>query len=88
MAALTLYWPSRIGSARRDRSREGLPKQVEIFTDGACRGNPGPGGWGVLPRQAGVERTLYGGRTAYDQQSHELMVAIEGLSKHCANPAA
>ena len=34
---------------------------VEIFTDGACRGNPGPGGWGALLRFAGKEKSLYGG---------------------------
>jgi len=36
-------------------------KHIEIFTDGACRGNPGPGGWGALLRYNGVERELFGG---------------------------
>ena len=35
-------------------------KVVEVFTDGACRGNPGPGGWGALLRYNGTERELYG----------------------------
>ncbi|MGH2577356.1 MAG: RNase H family protein, partial [Actinomycetota bacterium] len=34
---------------------------VEIYTDGACRGNPGPGGWGLVLRYGGHEKTLYGG---------------------------
>jgi ribonuclease HI len=36
-------------------------KHVEAYTDGACRGNPGPGGWGVLLRYGGSEKELYGG---------------------------
>ncbi|GAB5449856.1 MAG: ribonuclease HI [Halioglobus sp.] len=54
-------------------------KDVEIFTDGACRGNPGPGGWGVLMRYAGVEKTLYGGAPATTNNRMELQAAIEGL---------
>ena len=54
-------------------------KQVEIFTDGACRGNPGPGGWGVLLRHKGVERTLYGAEPHTTNNRMELMAAIEGL---------
>jgi ribonuclease HI len=54
-------------------------KQVEIFTDGACRGNPGPGGWGVLLRYQGVERELYGGVALTTNNRMELQAAIEGL---------
>ena len=36
-------------------------KEIEVFTDGACRGNPGPGGWGALLRYGGHEKELYGG---------------------------
>lgn len=54
-------------------------KQVEIFTDGACRGNPGPGGWGVLLRFQGVERELYGGAPDTTNNRMELQAAIEGL---------
>ena len=54
-------------------------KEVEIFTDGACRGNPGPGGWGVLLRYRGKERRLYGGEPQTTNNRMELTAAIEGL---------
>ena len=54
-------------------------KEVEIFTDGACRGNPGPGGWGALLRFNGVERELYGGERETTNNRMELQAAIEGL---------
>ena len=54
-------------------------KEVEIFTDGACRGNPGPGGWGALLRFNGVERELYGGEAQTTNNRMELLAAIEGL---------
>jgi len=52
---------------------------VEIFTDGACRGNPGPGGWGVVMRYRGKERTLHGGEADTTNNRMELMAAIQGL---------
>lgn len=52
---------------------------VEIYTDGACKGNPGPGGWGVLLRCQGVERTLHGGESQTTNNRMELMAAIKGL---------
>lgn len=52
---------------------------VEIYTDGACKGNPGPGGWGVLLRSQGVERTLHGGEAHTTNNRMELMAAIKGL---------
>ena len=52
---------------------------VEIYTDGACRGNPGPGGWGALLRYAGVERELCGGEPDTTNNRMELQAAIEGL---------
>ncbi len=55
-------------------------KQVEMFTDGACRGNPGPGGWGVLLRYNGVEKSLCGGERDTTNNRMELTAAIEGLS--------
>ena len=55
-------------------------KEVEIFTDGACRGNPGPGGWGVLLRCDGIEKHLYGGASDTTNNRMELMAAIEGLA--------
>ncbi|MCV6605083.1 MAG: ribonuclease HI, partial [Porticoccaceae bacterium] len=54
-------------------------KTVEIFTDGACRGNPGPGGWGVLLRYGGTEKELYGGEPDTTNNRMELMAAIRGL---------
>ncbi len=52
---------------------------VEIFTDGACRGNPGPGGWGVVLRYRGREKTLYGAEAQTTNNRMELMAAIKGL---------
>ena len=54
-------------------------KTVEIFTDGACRGNPGPGGWGALLRYGDVERELYGGEAHTTNNRMELLAAIEAL---------
>lgn len=54
-------------------------KRIEIFTDGACRGNPGPGGWGALIRHNGVERELFGGDADTTNNRMELMAAIEAL---------
>lgn len=61
-------------------------KAVEIFTDGACRGNPGPGGWGVLLRYGGTEKQLYGGEPDTTNNRMELLAAIkalEALSRSC-----
>ncbi|HXM84006.1 MAG TPA: ribonuclease HI [Burkholderiales bacterium] len=52
---------------------------VEIFSDGACRGNPGPGGWGVLLRAEGAERELYGGEADTTNNRMELTAAIRAL---------
>jgi ribonuclease HI len=53
---------------------------VEIATDGACKGNPGPGGWGVLIRMGTRERELSGGEKLTTNNRMELMAAIEGLN--------
>ncbi|MGE0485721.1 MAG: ribonuclease HI [Gammaproteobacteria bacterium] len=53
---------------------------VEIHTDGACRGNPGPGGWGVLLRYRGHERRLKGGAAQTTNNRMELTAAIEALA--------
>lgn len=55
-------------------------KQVEIFTDGACKGNPGPGGWGVLLRMGGHEKELSGGEADTTNNRMEMTAVIEGLS--------
>jgi len=52
---------------------------VEAFTDGACSGNPGPGGWGVLLRMSGHEKELCGGETHTTNQQMELQAAVEAL---------
>ena len=56
-----------------------MKDRVEIFTDGACRGNPGPGGWGVVLRSNGHEKHLYGGETHTTNNRMELLAAIKGL---------
>jgi ribonuclease HI len=57
---------------------------IEIWTDGACSGNPGPGGWGVLMRANGVETELHGGEPATTNNRMELMAAIAALESHPA----
>jgi len=52
---------------------------VEIFSDGACRGNPGPGGWGVLLRAKGVEKELWGGEADTTNNRMELTAVIRAL---------
>jgi len=54
-------------------------EQVEIWTDGACRGNPGPGGWGAVMRCNGHEKKLSGGDPATTNNRMELMAAIRAL---------
>lgn len=55
-------------------------KELEIFTDGACRGNPGPGGWGALLRCGDKEKMIYGGEAATTNNRMEITAAIEALS--------
>ena len=52
---------------------------VEVFTDGACSGNPGPGGWGAILRWRGQERELHGGEPMTTNNRMELMAAIKAL---------
>jgi ribonuclease HI len=52
---------------------------VQIFTDGACRGNPGPGGWGALLRFGSEEKTLFGGEQDTTNNRMELTAVIEAL---------
>ena len=52
---------------------------IEIATDGACKGNPGPGGWGVLLRSGAHEKELSGGEALTTNNRMELMAAIRGL---------
>ncbi len=64
-----------------------MTDQVDIFTDGACKGNPGPGGWGVLLVYKGKELELCGGELETTNNRMELTAAIRGLAelkKSCA----
>ena len=54
-------------------------KQVEIFTDGACKGNPGPGGWGAVLRAGGREKELSGSAPATTNNRMEMSAVIEAL---------
>lgn len=63
-----------------------MSEVVEIFTDGACRGNPGPGGWGVVLRYKGKEKELYGAEAETTNNRMELTAAImslESLKRPC-----
>ncbi len=60
--------------------------KVEIYTDGACKGNPGPGGWGVLLKAGAVEKELYGGERETTNNRMELLAvirALEALKRPC-----
>ena len=56
-----------------------MAEVVEIFADGACRGNPGPGGWGVMLRYRGTEKQLFGGEPETTNNRMELTAVIRGL---------
>ncbi|MEQ1659115.1 MAG: ribonuclease HI [Hylemonella sp.] len=59
---------------------------VEIYTDGACKGNPGPGGWGVLLKSGGVEKELFGGERETTNNRMEMLaviMALESLKRPC-----
>jgi ribonuclease HI len=55
------------------------PTEVEIFTDGACSGNPGPGGWAAILRHRGIEKELSGYERVTTNNRMEMMAAISGL---------
>ena len=59
---------------------------VEIHTDGACKGNPGPGGWGVLMKYGGAEQELFGGALGTTNNRMELMAVIEAMHALAARP--
>jgi ribonuclease HI len=61
--------------------------QIEIYTDGACKGNPGPGGWGVLLQSGATRKELFGGEKNTTNNRMELMAviqALEALKRPCA----
>ena len=57
-----------------------MDKKVEIFTDGACSGNPGPGGWGAILRYNGHEKEISGGERETTNNRMEMMAVIEALA--------
>ena len=61
------------------KGRTANMKKVEIFTDGACSGNPGPGGWGTILRYNGAEKELSGGEANTTNNRMELSAVINGL---------
>jgi ribonuclease HI len=73
-------------TSSKEQHGEIMSQIVEVFTDGACRGNPGPGGWGVLLRYGDTEKELYGGEAETTNNRMELMAAIqalENLTREC-----
>jgi ribonuclease HI len=58
---------------------EEISEIIEIWADGGCRGNPGPGGWGVLLRAGGREKEIFGGEALTTNNRMELTAVIEGL---------
>ena len=58
-----------------------MASRVDIWTDGACSGNPGPGGWGVLLRYGSHEKELFGGEAETTNNRMELMAAIRALEE-------
>ena len=63
-----------------------MSKDVEIYTDGACRGNPGPGGWGAVLQYGETSKEIYGGESETTNNRMELMAAIkslESLTRNC-----
>ncbi|SDP44110.1 ribonuclease HI [Paracidovorax cattleyae] len=62
-----------------DKGRERVLNQVVIYTDGACKGNPGPGGWGVVLRSGALEKELFGGELGTTNNRMELLAVIEAL---------
>lgn len=70
----TILFPAPLGIDMAQR------KHVDIYTDGACSGNPGPGGWGAILRCGGVEKELSGGEAETTNNRMELTALIEALS--------
>jgi ribonuclease HI len=68
-----------VGLTEASGTSTGSATQVEIWTDGACKGNPGPGGWGALLKYGEREREMYGGESLTTNNRMELMAVIEAL---------
>jgi len=54
--------------------------RIDIYTDGACKGNPGPGGWGALLKSSGALKELFGGERSTTNNRMEMTAVIEALS--------
>jgi ribonuclease HI len=67
-------------STQRVERAPGRATMIDIFTDGACSGNPGPGGWGAILRSGGHEKELSGGEKATTNNRMEMMAVIQALS--------
>ena len=67
------------GSDVSDGATEAAPRTIDIYTDGACKGNPGVGGWGALLEADGRTRELYGGEAVTTNNRMELMAVIQAL---------
>ncbi len=65
-----------------------MGQRIEIYTDGACSGNPGPGGWGVLLRYGNHEKELCGGELDTTNNRMEMMAVIEALKALKNNPVS
>ena len=68
-----------MSATKNERPRAALKTVVDIFTDGACSGNPGPGGWGAILRWGATEKELKGGEPDTTNNRMELMAAIQAL---------
>ena len=69
-----------LAQAAGDPSEAPAPEPIQVWTDGACKGNPGPGGWGALLRQGAHERELFGGESPTTNNRMELLAVIEALA--------
>lgn len=67
--------------ANEEQSSTASMAKVEMFTDGACKGNPGRGGWGVILRYKDVEKELYGGEQQTTNNRMEMTAIIQGLKQ-------
>ena len=65
-----------------------MTNRIEIYTDGACSGNPGPGGWGVLLRSGAHEKELYGGEPQTTNNRMEMMAVIQALGALKKEPSS
>jgi hypothetical protein len=80
-AAAAANAAARAGGCRRAHHQSRSMTEVDIYTDGACRGNPGPGGWAALLIAGEVRKEIFGAEAATTNNRMELMAAIAGLGE-------